>query len=146
MDIFKRIEQDHEKQRRLMAELLDTEGDSERRRELFEEFCEEFEAHAAAEEHAFYAEMMKVEDTTEQSRHSVAEHQSAMELVEKLRDTDMSSSAWLTTFKTLADENEHHMKEEEDEVFPLVKDTIPAEVRKRMLTEFNERKSEEQES
>ena len=46
-----------------------------------------------------------------------------MELIEELGSTDMSSAAWLVTFKKLAHENEHHVKEE-DEVFPIVKKSL----------------------
>ncbi len=143
MNIFKRIEEDHKTQRSLMEKILATEGSSKERQTLFSEFCVEFEAHAAAEEHAFYAEMLKHEEMTDQSRHSVAEHSTALELIEKLEKTDMSSAAWLMTFKELAHENEHHMKEEEDDVFPLVKKNLDDETITEMLTVFNKRKERE---
>lgn len=146
MNIFTRIEKDHETQRSLMEKIIATEGSSTEREELFNEFCTEFEAHAAAEEHAFYAEMLKHEETTDQSRHSVAEHSSAIELIEKLGKTDMSSAAWLVTFKELAHENEHHMKEEEDDVFPLVKKSLDDATIEKMLPVFNDRKEREQAS
>ena len=146
MNIFTRIEKDHEAQRGLMERIIATEGSSKEREELFAEFCVEFLAHAAAEEHAFYAEMLKHEETTNQSRHSVAEHSSAIELIEKLKKTDMSSAAWLVTFKALAHENEHHMKEEEDDVFPLVKKELNDATIEKMLAVFNERKEQEQSS
>lgn len=144
MDIFETIEQDHQVQRELMEKILATSGDSEERRELFSKFRTEFEAHAAAEEHAFYAEMMKHESTTDQSRHSVAEHSEAIELIEKLEKTEMSNSAWLTTFQKLAHENEHHMKEEEEDVFPLVKKEFDKSLLDKMVPEFNSRKKSEE--
>jgi hypothetical protein len=141
--IFDRIKQDHETQRMLMKKLQDTQGDSDERRSLFEQFVTEYKAHAAAEEHAFYAPMLKEEDTTDQSRHSIAEHHEAMELVEELEKTDMSSPEWLKTFKKLVHENEHHMEEEENDVFPLAKESIDDTVLSGMLAEFNARKEDE---
>jgi len=87
--------------------------------------------------------MLKVAETTEQSRHSVAEHQEAIELIEELKKTDMSSSAWLTTFKKLSHDNEHHMEEEEKEVFSAVKTAMSEGSIDAMLETFDERKAEE---
>lgn len=143
MTIFERIKADHETQRNLMQTLLDTSGDSDERQAAFAEFCREFESHAAAEEEAFYAPMMESADTTDQSRHSVAEHQSAMELLETLQNTDMSSPAWIASFKKLADENEHHMQEEEEDVFPLVRKHMSSDEIDGMLPAFDSRKRDE---
>lgn len=143
MTIFDRIRADHETQRSLMKTLLDTSGDSETRREAFAEFCREFESHAAAEEEAFYAPMLESADTTDQSRHSVAEHQSAIELLASLQDTDMSSPGWIAGFRKLADENEHHMQEEEQEVFALVRKHMSDDDIEDMLPAFDARKRDE---
>ena len=143
MDIFERIENEHKVQRDLMKKLLDTSGDSDERKELFAQFVTEFLSHAAAEEHAFYAPMLKLPETTEQSRHSVAEHQEAVTLIEELEKTDMSSPGWLVTFKKLAHDNEHHMKEEEKDVFNVVKEEMTESTIDSMLPTFDDRKAEE---
>ena len=126
-----------------MKKISDTSGDTEQRRALFDQFAIEFLSHAAAEEHAFYAPMLKVSETIEQSRHSVAEHHEAIELIEKLQQTDMSSPGWLPTFKKLADENEHHMQEEEKDVFAIVKQEMSQGTIDSMLDTFDDRKSAE---
>lgn len=141
--IFSRIISDHTVQRELMEKLLDTSGDTEERDQLFHKFVHEFKAHAAAEEHAFYAPMLEQPETTEQSRHSVAEHHEAMELIAQLEKTDLSSPSWIATFKKLADENEHHMQEEEQEVFNIVRKKMSAAEIDGMLATFDKRKAEE---
>jgi len=143
IDILKRIEDDHGIQRGMMGGLKATEGDSDERRETFRRFALEYRAHAAAEEHAFYAELMKHPDSTDQSRHSVQEHAEGMELLEKLEAMDMSSPEWLKTFKRLADENEHHMEEEEEEVFELARRVLSEERRVALEKTFEARKREE---
>jgi len=143
MDIFDRIVEDHVMQRTLMNTILKTVGDSDERRVLFEKFTHEFLSHAAAEEHAFYSPMLKVPATTDQSRHSVAEHSEAIELIEELKNTDMSSSAWLLTFKKLVHDNEHHMEEEEEDVFASVKKDLSDSDIEQMLPTFDDRKAQE---
>lgn len=143
MKIFDRIKQDHEKQRKLMDTLVDTEGDSEKRNFAFTNFSEELKAHAAAEEQVFYAALMKDEDGTDKSRHSVAEHKEALDLLKELKKMSMSSAGWLQKFKKLQHDNEHHMKEEEDEVFPHAKKVLDDSVLEKMLKEFEQRKQAE---
>lgn len=128
MDIYKRLIDDHGKQRGMAAGLADTEGDSAERRRLFDAFKKELEAHAAAEEQTFYSELMADPDGQQKARHSVAEHKRAADLVKELEDTEMSSSAWLQAFKKLKHEVEHHLDEEENEIFPHAR-TIIAEAR-----------------
>lgn len=143
MNILDKILEDHETQRSLMKQIGETQGDTQQRRALFEQFSEEFRAHAAAEEHAFYAPLMKDTSSTDQSRHSVAEHQEALELLEELEELDMSSPQWLKTFKKLVDDNDHHMEEEEQDVFPLA-NSVLGEARLNELGDvFDSRKQEE---
>ena len=60
MDIYARLEDDHEKQRDMSAGLARTSGDTSERRRLFDELRREIEAHAAAEEQTFYAELIGI--------------------------------------------------------------------------------------
>lgn len=117
MKIFQAIEQDHEKQRSLMKILVETSGDTNKRRAYFKALKEQLSQHAVAEERYFYAPLMKSDKTIDDSRHGIAEHHEIEELVEILEQTDMSSSAWLTYMKTLQERVLHHLAEEEKEFF-----------------------------
>lgn len=143
MDIYKRLEQDHDRQKDLAARLVETSGDSEDRRQLWADFKAEAEAHANAEEQTFYAALIENPDTQEKARHSVSEHKTASDLIEKLGDTDMSSASWLQTFQTLKEELEHHIEEEENEVFPKARSVISDDEATRLADEFETRKSAE---
>ncbi len=143
MDIYERIVLDHDTQRELAAALEATSGDSEERRELWDRFKPEAEAHAAAEEQTFYAELIADPETQEQARHSVSEHKEAADLLEELGELDMSSSQWLAKFKTLKDDLEHHMSEEENEVFAQARRVISQQQATKLVDEFEARKSAE---
>ena len=118
-DIFAALREDHDVQRRLVALLVKTEGDSEGRDELFNNLKENMAHHANAEERHFYVPLMEHDLTQEKARHSVAEHHELDELIEKLEATDFSSSAWLKIAKQLEHDLIHHLDEEEHEVFQL---------------------------
>ena len=61
----------------------------------------------------------------------------------ELDDMDMSSSGWLTKFKTLAEDYIHHIDEEEEEKFPKAKEVIDEAKAVELRDEFNARKPEE---
>lgn len=119
MTVFEALRQSHDEQRRLLSMLVQTEGDSTPRDDIFGRLKAELANHAGAEERALYIPMMEHDMTQEKARHSVAEHHEIDELVEKLEATDYSSSAWLTTAKQLEHLVTHHLEEEEQEVFQL---------------------------
>jgi hemerythrin-like domain-containing protein len=119
MTIFEAIRRDHETQRTLIDLLVETEGDSDGRRELFDRLRRELEAHAAAEERYFYVPLMEHDATQDKARHSIAEHKELDDLIEALDDYDMSGPQWIHTARDLADRLLHHLDEEEREVFPV---------------------------
>ena len=119
MNIFEALREDHEKQRKLLKELLSTSGDTKERDRLFKALKKELEFHADAEERHFYVPLLKSSQTQEKARHSIAEHHEIDELIETLEETDYASSAWLKHAKTLAERVTHHLDEEEHEVFQM---------------------------
>ena len=143
MDIYARLKDDHGKQRGLCAGLAKTSGDTAERRRLFRELKQEIEAHAAAEEQTFYAELIACAEGQEKARHSISEHKEAADILTELADMDMNTGGWLTRFKTLHDDLLHHMDEEEDEVFRLAKSLIGAERAEELASEFDVRKRAE---
>lgn len=140
MSIYDALKDDHGKQRGLAAGLVETTGDSDERRRLFQAFQHELESHAAIEEMTLYKEMLNHDESQEQSRHSVAEHQEAAELLDELRNIDMSTNAWLITFKSLKDKLEHHLDEEEKDVFPLAQRLIGKSRARELGAEFSRMK------
>ena len=143
MDIYQRIIEDHQTQRDLAARILKTEGNSEERQQLWEEFQPEALAHANAEEQTFYATLIENPDTQEQARHSVSEHKEADDLIEEINEIDMSSSGWLQTFKKLKEDLDHHMEEEEKDVFSMARGVIDETQAQQLAQAFNERKDAE---
>ncbi|MCX7545054.1 hemerythrin domain-containing protein [Marinicella gelatinilytica] len=118
MKIEKAIVLDHAIQRDLFKQLLDTSGDSDNRRQLFEQVKHELAIHADAEERYFYVPLIKIDATQDDARHGIAEHHEIEELVEKVEEADFDSSAWLKHAKNLAGKVLHHLDEEEQDYFP----------------------------
>ena len=143
MDIFEVIRADHEKHRALIDLLVKTSGDSHGRRELLDRLEAELTAHAKAEEMSLYASLMSDELSVEKARHSVAEHKEVDDFLKELRDTDFSSPGWLAAARDLKERLEHHMKEEEDQVFPLAGQVLSENDKPKLASIFMNEKAAE---
>lgn len=141
--IFEAIERDHDNHRRILRKLDETQGDSAERRALFNTLKREVEAHAAAEEQTFYASLIAEPEGQEKARHSISEHKEASDLIDELDAMDFSSPGWLSRFRSLKEALEHHMDEEEDEVFARARKLLASEEIDKLGREFADRKSSE---
>lgn len=117
-DIFERLKQDHDKHRRLIAAIEETVGESDERKQLFEDYHIDAHAHAATEELTLYHTMMGESALRVYAQHAAKDHHEIDELFKELAEADMSSSGWLNKFKTLKDQYLDHLKEEEETIFP----------------------------
>ncbi|MCB5424676.1 hemerythrin domain-containing protein [Altererythrobacter sp. CC-YST694] len=142
-DIFERLKQDHDLHRELLERIEQTHGESDERAELFERLTIELKGHAAAEEQALYSTMMRKPETTDDTRHSVAEHHEIEESLNDIAATDMASGAWLVKFRQLRDEYLHHIDEEEEEHFPDFAEHLTKEDEAFMEKVFERRKAAE---
>ena len=129
----------------LLEKLSQTEGDSPERQILWRKFYCDVSAHAAAEEESFYGELITTEKGQPRARHSVAEHKEIDDILQELNDTDMSPPGWLLRFKTLRHEYEHHIDEEEEEIFQRAHKTIGEDENGEIAREFLTRKNKERE-
>ena len=143
MDIFEAIRKDHDTQRSLLDKLVQTHGDTEERKKIFSSLKEELVAHAVAEERIFYTPLMKTDLTQSKCRHSIAEHNEIDEMVETLDDLDPSSPQWLVKAKHLQELVEHHLDEEEHEMFQLAGKAITQKAKQGMASMYRDEMSDQ---
>lgn len=145
-DIFSILKSDHDLHREMLAKIAETQGDTPERRDLFEAFRIEVTAHAAAEEQSLYATMLGDPDLQEDGRHSVAEHKEIDDLLGELQETNMATGAWLTKFKEMRHRYEHHIEEEEEEMFPAAQQQLSKAKASQLGVKFDSRKPAELEA
>ena len=142
-NIFEALRESHDKQRRLLAALTDTHGDSHKREGLFAAVKAELAHHAAAEERYFYVPLMAYDQTQEKARHSVAEHHEIDELVETLEQTDYSSPGWLSSAQKLQHLVTHHLDEEEQEVFQAAGKRLTSDEKTQLARDYEQMMTEQ---
>jgi hypothetical protein len=140
-DIFDRLKQDHDLQRALLRELATAEG--RERERLFVKLTKEIKAHALAEEQALYSTMLRKPETTEETRHSVAEHKEIDDLLNDLAATAFAAREWQDKFDHLRDRYTHHIDEEEEENFVSYARLLTDEDVQYMRSVFERRKAAE---
>lgn len=127
--IFADLKKDHDLHRKLLKQI--DAADEGERADLFEAFRVEVTAHAAAEEESLYATMLAKPDLRDEARHSVSEHKEIDDFFEEMAELDPASDEWKSKFDEMRHRYEHHIDEEEEEMFPeAAKDLDDAEVAK----------------
>ena len=119
MDIYAYIMADHRKVASLIDELLGINLQAVQQR-LFEDIKAELTLHAQAEERTFYraiVEAARATSTERDIRHAVHDHNEIRQLVQRLTDEAITSPKWMVTFGELKHAIEHHVQEEESDVF-----------------------------
>lgn len=142
-DIFSILKSDHDLHRQMLAKIAETSDDTSERRDLFEAFRIEVTAHAAAEEQSLYANMLADPALQEDGRHSVAEHKELDDMLGELQDTGLPATAWMTKFEEMRHRYEHHIEEEEEEMFPAAQDQFSKAKAHELGSKFDQRKPAE---
>ncbi len=138
--IFDDLKADHDRHRAMLVAIDEAAGDKAKRDELFEAFRIDVSGHAAAEEQTLYATMMADPELQEDARHSVSEHKELDDMITRLCELSTDGAAWRETFAELWTEYDHHITEEEEEMFPAAADRLSEADELRLARVFETRK------
>ena len=117
---------DHTDVRQLFAEyeeLMADDADDEDRLLLALEICTALTVHATAEEEIFYPAARAAIQDKDLLDDAEAEHASARALIEQIQGMEPADERFDATVQVLAETIEHHVQEEEGELFPRVLET-----------------------
>ena len=128
MNAFALLKADHEK----VAGMLETiENTTERalkgRAELFARLKEELDLHAKIEEEILYPALEEIEETREIALEAYEEHRLVKQLLGELEAEPKNSEEWTAKFTVLKEDIEHHVEEEEGEMFKKAKQALTKE-------------------
>lgn len=94
----------------------------ETNRDAFFAFRDEFIHHVNVEEAILYPNLLTMPEFESYVRRAWEEHSICMQLVQELDDVTIGSQAWNAKFSILKKLVLEHLKEEEDELFPRIKE------------------------
>jgi len=116
MDAFSLLKADHRKVEDLFAQLESARGQSKMR--LFQQIQTELELHTHIEETIFYPALEKPKQTHDLTMEAYEEHDVVKKLLEEMSKAKSPTEEWDAKAKVLQENVEHHVEEEESELFP----------------------------
>jgi hemerythrin-like domain-containing protein len=114
----------HDKVKKAFKEFEKLErDDTETQQQLAQATCEDLKLHTTLEEELFYPAAREVIDDEDILNEAQVEHETAKMLIEQLENMGADDPNFHATFTVLGEYVKHHIKEEEDEMFPAAKKT-----------------------
>jgi hypothetical protein len=143
MLIYEALKKDHDEVKGLLAELVSLEDNkkgTDRRHALIEEIRDALIPHSRAEESIFYNSLRLVKAANDLAMHAYKEHMEAEVLLRVLQVRDKIDIEWKNTARELKKALEHHIREEEGEMFRAAKQLFTDEEAEMMAEAFEELK------
>jgi len=120
MDAIELLKTDHRKVEKLFDGLMKSKGEVS----LFRELDKELTVHAEIEEKLFYPAAKNVAPTRDLVLESIEEHKQIKMVLSDLEQADKGTDEWRAGLKVLMEDVQHHVGEEEKELFPKVEDKV----------------------
>jgi hemerythrin superfamily protein len=121
-----KILQDQHREVEGLFEAFEKEEDARKKMAIFMEIADALAAHATIEEKVFYPGV-KTDDTEELLREAVEEHLSVKRIISDLLEMDAEDEQFEAKVTALQEQVEHHVKEEETDLFTKVRKAMEDE-------------------
>ena len=126
--IYETLKQDHDKVKALLNQLIALPEDSvEEKSRLLEAIRDDLIPHSRAEEAVLYNSMRLVDESKTLAMHGYREHMEAETLLRTLQLGDKLKLNWKDTARKLKEALEHHIEDEEGEMFETAQNLFTEE-------------------
>jgi hypothetical protein len=141
MNAFQLLKEDHQKVSGIFQQLEPTTERAEKTRtELFARLKEELDIHARVEETIFYPAIKQEAETREIVLEGFEEHHVVKLLLKELESLPVDTEQWTAKLKVLQENVEHHVEEEEGEMFQKARQVLSEDDINRLGAQMEEEK------
>ncbi|MCA1564488.1 MAG: hemerythrin domain-containing protein [Acidobacteria bacterium] len=123
MDAFELLKNDHAKVSSLF-DRIEPATDAATRQQLFAQLKQELDIHAHIEETILYPALKAAAETRDITEEAYEEHQEVKDLLNELEATPADSEEWSDMIMELRENVEHHVEEEEGEMFTQAREVL----------------------
>src|SRR4051812_38391125 len=128
MDAMELLKNDHEQVKNILEQLdSTTEKGVKTREELFTKFKSEMTVHERIEEEIFYPRLTEQAKTKEIALEGYEEHHVVDVVIGELDNVAYDDERWGAKFTVMKENIEHHIEEEEGEMFKLAKQALDSD-------------------
>lgn len=120
LDAIQLLKADHQEVKELFEE-FESATASASKVKLAAKICSALQVHTTIEEEIFYPAAREALDDDDLLDEAAVEHQSAKDLIAQIESGEPGEDMWEAKVKVLSEYINHHVKEEESELFPEVK-------------------------
>ena len=146
MDAIKLLKEDHARIKPLLAEIKETTERAEKTRsELFSKIKQELTIHEIIEEEIFYPALKDHPKAKDIVLEGYEEHHVVDTVMAELEDLPVDDESWGAKAKVMKENVEHHMEEEEGEMFQKARQVFDRDELEALGTRMERRKTEAQE-
>jgi hemerythrin superfamily protein len=125
MNAMTLLKEDHQKVKKMLAELESTtERGVKTREELFTRLKQELVVHEAIEEEIFYPALKEHPKTKEIALEGYEEHHVVDTVMAEIESVAYDDEKWGAKFTVMKENLEHHIEEEEGEMFKQARDVF----------------------
>jgi hemerythrin-like domain-containing protein len=143
MEIYSVLKQDHRKVQDIINALCETtEKALQKRERLFTELKRELDIHSRLEEELFYPTLKEKEKTKKITYEAYQEHLLVENLLNEMDKLSHDAPEWTAKLSVLKENLNHHIKEEENELFPLARTVYKPEQAEEIGNTFLYKKEE----
>jgi hemerythrin superfamily protein len=126
MNALELLKEDHQRVQELFDQVKATENEKQHK-QLYKKIRIELETHAYAEEKVLYPTLKKYEEFEETVLEAIEEHLQMKTLIRAMDRLSDGNERFDAKLKVLIDNVEHHVEEEEGELFPQVEEQLSEE-------------------
>ena len=138
--IYSTLKKEHKEVKEMFEQILD---DKKPSMIIFNQIISALQPHMSGEEKYLYP-AIKAADPKEENAFMVdeafEEHKWAKMLAAEICKMDENNEMWIPKVKVLSDMIDHHVEEEEGEVFKAAKKVLSAEQQKTILSQYEQEK------
>jgi hemerythrin superfamily protein len=125
LDALKLLKEDHDRVKKMLAEgESTTERGEKTREELFARLMSDLEIHERMEEEVLYPALKSHPKARDLALEGYEEHHVVDTILAELEQTPPSDEQWGAKFKVAKENLEHHIEEEETQMFPKARNAF----------------------
>jgi hemerythrin superfamily protein len=137
--ITEKLHQDHQKVEEIFRKLMETgDGAEKTRLDLCQKLKHELLAHAEFEESVFYPAVRDRNGVGQQVKEGIEEHNQVKGMLSEIEEMEPTAPEFMEKIEEIQQAVQHHVDEEESEIFPAAKKLIDKDEGEEMSTRHDE--------
>jgi hemerythrin superfamily protein len=136
--VYEILKQEHKEVSELLEQMTEQGASKEQVNELYTML----EAHTKGEEQTLYQDLKKSDETHELVLEAIEEHHVADMLLNEIRKMDPSDEVCHAKLQVLKETVEHHVKEEEEELFPKAQQVMDDKWAQQMGEQYQQKEQQ----